>query len=193
MKKRVLIVVSLLGFSAVALYAAWQLDESKQLVQTDVLESSRAEGRLVVEMRERTGDDFIVICPEERFQKAFAELKTFVDVSTDPLVAPGGPMILAWADFEVPENFQSAHQVLQDFLQRYSPRRVVLVSHSECLYYEGLAVWHDRLDEVKERQLQDLERARSTILRWLPDTEVEIYYADKDGNRLTFSRLGQRG
>ncbi len=148
--------VFVFGAGLLALYAAWQLDESKKLVRTNVVEQSEEDGTLVIEMKERLGDDFIVLCPEERFQEAFDELRSFVEVSTEPLYFPGGPMALAFAEFEIPDNLAPAHRVLQDFLRRYSPGRVVLVSHSECLYYESLAIFDNSLDGVQERQLQDL-------------------------------------
>ena len=193
MDTRTKVVVAVVGvlLSATVLVVAWQLDDGMQLVQISVLEQSEEEGRLVIQMEERLGEDFIVLCPEERFQEAFAELRSFVNVSTEPLHFPGGPMVLSFADFEVPESLESARSVLQNFLQRFSPGRIVLVSHSECLYYESLAIFGNNLYGVRERQIRDLEKARTAILQWLPNTEVELYYADKDGERLTFTRLSQ--
>ena len=67
--------VFVFGAGLLALYAGWQLDESKKLVRTNVVEQSEEDGTLVIEMKERLGDDFIVLCPEERFQEAFDELR----------------------------------------------------------------------------------------------------------------------
>jgi len=91
----------------------------------------------------------------------------------------------------VAEELQPAKRAAIEYLKRHAPRRVILVAHSECLLYDTIAAWQDDLDAVKRRQHEHLVAARDAIRKWFPTTEVELYYADKDGNRLTFYRMAE--
>ena len=191
---RTLVLLTLLValFTAGIIWIAWELEEGKKPVRTRVVGETNP-GEFVVEMEEQESFDLIVHCDEERFEDPFEEFTEHVDLESPypPLKVPGGPMVIALADLELPEELQPAKRAAIEYLKRHAPRRVILVAHSECLLYDTIAAWHDDLDAVKRRQHEDLIAAGDAIKKWFPNTEVELYYADKDGNRLTFYRMAE--
>jgi len=189
-----LAIVTLL-FTVVAVglvWIAWELEEAKKPVRTTVLDPTE-QGEFVVELREKESYDLIVHCDEQRFQEAFEKFTDHAQVESKypPLRVPGGPMVIALADLELPEDLQPVKRSAIEYLKRHAPRRVVLVAHSDCLLYDTIAAWQDDLDEVKHRQHEHLIAAREAIERWFPETEVELYYADRSGNRLTFYKMAE--
>ena len=66
---------------------------------------------------------------------------------------------------------------------------MVLTAHSQCLIYDVIAAWQNKPDEVMMRQTEDLRKAREIIRSWFPETRVEIYYAEKQGDNLRFKPL----
>jgi len=176
--------------AAGSIWIAWELEEAKKPVRTRVVGEDES-GGFVVEIKEQEHYDLIVHCDEEMFQDAFEKFTDHAEVESDypPLRVPGGPMVIAMADLELPEDLQPAKRAAIEYLKRHAPRRVVLVAHSECLLYDTIAAWHNDLDEVKRRQHEHLVQARAAIKRWFPDTEVELYYADRNGNLLTFYNM----
>jgi hypothetical protein len=180
------------GVTAGAIWIAWELEERKKPVRTRVVGETE-QGEFVVELEEQESFDLIVHCDEERFEEAFEEFTEHVDVESPypPLRVPGGPMVIAMADLELPEDLQPAKRAAVEYLRRHAPRRVILVAHGECLLYDTIAAWQDDLDAVKRRQHEHLVAARDVIRNWFPATEVELYYADKVGNRMTFYRMAE--
>jgi hypothetical protein len=192
MKRAVLVVaavVLVLGASAALLYAAWALEESREAVRTVVVQSPEGDDTFVVELQEREGEDLIVHCSEDRFQDAFRHFARFLGIEREPLDGPGGAMLLARLPDGSPESLQAPKRALVQLLKQRSPRRVVLVAHSECLYYDVIGAWKDDLEGVKARQESDLREARALIESWFPDARVETYYALKQESRLAFNPL----
>jgi len=185
--KLALFTLFLVAAVAGVLWIAWELEEGKKPVRTEVV-GETDEGHFVVEMKEQERFDLIVHCDEEKFQDAFEKFTDHVDVESPypPLRVPGGPMVIALADLELPEELQPAKRAAIEYVKRHAPRRVILVAHSECLLYDTIAAWQDDLDAVKLRQHEHLIAARNVIKQWFPTTEVELFYADKVGDRLTF-------
>ncbi len=191
--KRALLVVGAIvlvaASSAALLYAAWALEESRKAVRTIVVKNPEGEDAFVVELKEREGEDLIVHCTEDHFQDAFGHFARFLGIDSPPIDAPGGVMLLGRVPEDVPEALRPAKRTLVEVLKRHSPRRVVLVAHSECLLYDAIAAWQDDLDAVKGRQELDLIQARKVIRSWFPKAQVEVYYAMKKDGRLAFNPL----
>jgi hypothetical protein len=185
--KLALVTLLLGAVTGAAIWIAWELEEGKKPVRTEVV-GETDEGHFVVEMKEQESFDLIVHCDEEKFQEAFEEFTDHVDVESPypPLRVPGGPMVIALADLELPEKLQPAKRAAVEYVKRHAPRRVILVAHSECLLYDTIAAWQDDLDAVKTRQHEHLIASRNVIKQWFPDAEVELFYADRSGDRLTF-------
>jgi hypothetical protein len=192
MNRAVLVLVGVLlvvAASAALLYAAWAVEESREPVRTVVVQNPQGDDTFVVELQEREGEDLIIQCSEDRFQDAFKHFARFLGIDREPLDGPGGAMLLARFPDGAPESLQAPKRALVELLKRHSPRRVVLVAHSECLYYDVIGAWKDDLDGVKARQEQDLREARDLIASWYPKARIETYYAMKTGSRLAFNPL----
>ena len=134
---------------------------------------------------EEQGDDLVIQCNEKKFEKAFEEFRKFLKVRGEPYSVPGGPMALA-LPVDTPAALEPAKRAAIQILKAHSPRRVILLGHSECLLYNTVAAWQDKLAEVKERQETDLKRAREVVRSWFPNTEVQVFYADKVGGEMRF-------
>ena len=188
--KLIIVSVLLLAAGSGLLWVVWNLEEDMKPVRTTVVGENES-GEFVVELTESETYDLIVHCDEEKFQDAFTKFTDHAKVESDypPLRVPGGPMVIALADLELPEHLQPARRAAVEFIKRHAPRRVVLVAHSECLIYDSIAAWQDDLERVKRHQHEHLVAARRAIERWFPGAEVELYYADKHGKRLTFYRM----
>ncbi len=171
------------------LYAVWYLEETTKEVRTVVVDDGGSEGVFAVEIREREGADLIVYCNEELFQEAFQKFAKELDISTEPLPVPGGPMVLALADVELPTVLQAPQRALRRALEQFSPSRVVLVGHSECLIYDTVGAWMDNPERIRVLQEDQIFAARNALLEWFPTTEVELYYAEKLGSRVEFHRF----
>lgn len=172
--------------SALILYLVYELEESRKEIRTFVVNNADG-GVFTVQIRKKDQEsDLLIVCNEEEFQEAFGHFARFLNIKSDPLKVPGGPMIVALADVELSQELQPAKRATVEILKRYSPKRIILVAHSECLLYDTIAAWQDNLNEVKQRQHIDLMRAQHTIQTWFPNTEVEIFYADRQGDRLVF-------
>ncbi len=191
--KRALLVVSAVVLvvvaSAALLYAAWALEESRKSVRTVVVQSPAGDDTFVVELQEREGEDLIIQCSEERFRDAVRHFARFLGIESDPLDGPGGAMLLARLPDGSPESLEAPKRALVEVLKRHSPRRVVLVAHSECLIYDVVGAWKDDLEGVKARQESDLREARDLIKSWYPKARVETYYAMKRESQLAFNPL----
>lgn len=191
-KSIVLLSIAFVLVAGFLLWGVWQLEEAKKGVHTRVVEETD-DGLLVVELKEKEKYDLTVQCDEENFQEAFRQFAKHVqaDATVPPLTIPGGPLVIALADHELPENMQPVKRAAIEYLKRHAPKRVILLAHSECLLYDTIAAWQNNLDAVKQRQHADLIRARNVLKSWFPKTEVEIYYADRQGDKLTFYPMAE--
>ena len=104
MRYVVICVASILIFGCL-IWLAWELEEAREPIRTDVLGADE-HGNFVVRLREQDRYDLILHCDEEKFQEAFEAFKKNLEIddSYPPLKVPGGPMVVALADELLPEN-----------------------------------------------------------------------------------------
>lgn len=181
-------VILVFGVLAAMIYTAFFLEDAKKGVTTRSVEEG-ADPRFAVEFHEREGDTVFVQCSEEHFGDAFAKFRDHLDVDGPPVSIPGGPLVIALAETEIPENLKPAQRAAIEILKRHSPSRIILVAHTECLLYDTIAAWNDHLDEVTKRQIEDLDRATRVLREWFPKATVEAYYASKEGGQLVFNPI----
>lgn len=168
------------------IFGAWRLEEYSKQIKTVVVEQPGGH-MFVVELEEKDGGTVFIQCDEDEFEEAFTQFRRFLNIEGPPLSVPGGPMILAQAPTKLVKDLQPAQRALIEILRRHSPRRIILLAHSDCLLYDTMAAWQDQLSSVKGRQFDDLRQAVSAIKTWLPKSEVQVYYALKDGKVLKFN------
>lgn len=183
-------VVSVVVFVSLALGGliggSWWLEDYSKRINTVVVEQPG--GHLfIVEVEEKEGGTVFIQCDEDEFEDAFKQFRRFLNVKEPPLAVPGGPMVIAHAPAEVSKKLQPAQRALIEVLKRHSPRRIILLAHSDCLLYDTVAAWQNELNDVKRRQFEDLRRAVEALRKWFPKSEVQVYYALKDGKKLIFN------
>lgn len=187
--KTALIVLLAVALVAAVLWGTWAYEESKKPIKTVVLKG-QSDDFFVVTVKHKEGADMVIQCDEDDFQEAFERFRSFLGVKALPIKVPGGAMFFAMSPTEVPEKLEPAKRAVIEFLKRHTPRRVILIAHSDCLLYDMAAAWQDRSREVEDRQKADLRAAREVIRTWFPNTQsVEIYYAQKRGDTLAFNPL----
>jgi len=186
--KTLLIVLGGLALLGAMIYGAWALEESSKTIKTVVIEQP-GNHLFVVQMDEGEGETVLIECNEDRFEEAFGHFAKFLGVKSTPLNVIGGPMIVAHLPAEAPEKLKPVKRVAVEFLKRHSPRRIILLAHSECLAYDTIAAWENRLDEVQNRQLADVRRSVAVLRSWFPKSEIQVYYAKKQGNTVAFDQV----
>lgn len=170
------------------IWAASSLEAFKESSRVKVLEKSKKDQTLVVDIEPERHGDYIVYCDEERFQQGFDQFRRFVRIKSHALTAPGGPMLIALADVELSEELQAPQRVLIEALKRHAPQRVVIMAHEGCLIYDSIGAWYNDPASVRQRQMVHLRKARDVLQIWFPRTHVEVFYGDKiDETRIQFS------
>lgn len=176
----------LLTFSA--LWLASRLEASSK--QARVIRKSNDSRTLVVDIEPERRGDYAVYCNEDRYQGGFDRFRRFVGIKTEPILAPGGPMLIALADVELDPELQAPQRVLVEVLKRYSPDRIVVMAHEGCLIYDSVGAWFNDPVSVRRRQYADLRKARDVLATWFPRSQVELFYGQKIGEtKLQFSPL----
>jgi hypothetical protein len=148
-------------------------------------------------------DTVVVYCSDPRFQKAFEQFisnelhlqsGTFI-----PIVIAGGAGALA-RPHELPKEFKFMKERLE-LAREYFPsvRRVVLISHEDCRYYESLkskvfGLIGQRLATLIGPR-EDLSVVRTVFQHLLTDLgfSVELYYAkfaDNTHTSVVFEKIG---
>lgn len=145
----------------------------------------------------------VIHCSDPRFQPAFAQfLRDELHLSEGqyiPIVVGGGAGVLAH-----PERLPKEFKFLRDRLEQYrgsifpSARRIILINHEGCRYYEGLkkrALGFIGSQKVLARQPHDdLSAVVRIFARVLPHLGVtlEPYYArfaDDSQTRIVFEKI----
>ena len=127
--------------------------------------------------------DVIVMCDEDVMSEAGGAFAKWMKLEGLPLKAPGGVMLIARLnDVTLDSSLKPLQRALVEVLKRYSPRRVVLVAHTYCIYYDTLAAWNDNLANVRQRQIADMRASINVLREWFPRAEISGYLAEEDAN-----------
>ena len=102
----------------------------------------------------------------------------------DRVAVPGGAGCLAGhATYER----SALERQLRFLIEAHALTRVVLIAHHDCGFYKHRV----RLPagrSIPEQQAIDLKKAADEIRFWCPGVEVEAYFANPAGGRVTFDR-----
>jgi hypothetical protein len=153
-------------------------------------------------VRDPRPEAIVVYCDDPRFQKAF---EPFIERELGlrreqfvPLVVGGGAGVLAHPE-RLPKEFKFMKDRFELIRDNFpSIRRVILINHEDCKYYESLK---DRvlnflgarrtLAEQSREDMGALARIFTSLLSHLGVT-VELYYAkfaDSEHTKIVFDRL----
>ncbi len=130
-----------------------------------------------------------VYCSDGRFGEQVDELlfNTLNLPRYDRLVVPGGAACLA-GHFATYREEEGVAEQLKFLLAVHEVRQVVLIAHQDCAYYTK---WlHVPPLHLEARQREDLGKAVRHVKRFGRDLEVSAYFARREGDRVSFERVG---
>ncbi|MGH9720861.1 MAG: carbonic anhydrase [Bryobacteraceae bacterium] len=126
-------------------------------------------------------DAAIVWCFDNRFELGFRKfLKRFGVMNSDPIKIAGGAKCLASPEHEFDRTF--VFEQLEKSMRLHGARRVILMLHSDCGAYGGLAggFGGDRVREAAHHR-EELRRASAMLIERFPGIQVESYFVDFEG------------
>ena len=126
-------------------------------------------------------DAAIVWCFDNRFELGFRKfLKRIGVANSDPIKVAGGAKCLASPDQESEREF--VMEQIRKSMRLHGTRRVILMLHSDCGAYGGLAAGFGN-DPAAERahHREELSRAADYLERAIPGVEIESYFVDFEG------------
>ena len=127
-----------------------------------------------------TCDAVVIWCFDARFEPAFRKLLKRIQVfQADSIRMAGGAKSLVSPRFE--SNRQFLLDQIRIAMQLHGARRAVLMVHSDCGAYGGLAAFDN--DPVKEAQSHaaDLQKAATFLKSAIPELAVQAYFVDFEG------------
>jgi hypothetical protein len=125
-------------------------------------------------------DAAIVWCFDNRFELGFRKfLKRIGVVNSDPIKIAGGAKCLASPDQETEREF--VLEQIRKSIRLHGTRRVILMLHSDCGAYGGLAAFGHNAQKEQAHHREEFLRAEANLLRTIPDLQVESYFVDFEG------------
>ena len=104
----------------------------------------------------------------------------------DRVAIPGGAGCLAGHAAAMFERSALERQ-LRFLIEAHALTRVALIAHHDCGFYKHRV----RLPagrSIAQQQAIDLKKSAAQIRLWCPHVEVEVFYANPAGGRVTFER-----
>jgi hypothetical protein len=126
-------------------------------------------------------DAAVVWCFDNRFQLGLSKyLKRTGILNSDPIKIAGGAKSLASPEHEADREF--VLEQVRKSIRLHAPRLVVLMLHSDCGAYGGLAGAFngDTAAEARHHQ-QELVRAAGYLRDAIPGIAVQAYFVDFEG------------
>lgn len=125
-------------------------------------------------------DAAVVWCFDHRFETVFRKLLKRIGVLTgDAIRIAGGAKSLA-----SPEQ-ESARQFVLDQIQKsirlHKTSTVVLMVHSDCGAYGGLAAFNRDAAKEASHHAAELQHAASFLKEQIPGVAIKSYFVDFDG------------
>lgn len=126
----------------------------------------------------------VVHCSDHRFQ---AGIRDFLDrglklgENYDLFIMPGGPQCLTLVEY-LPKFAWVGGKWFRYLVENHELKRLILIAHQDCGWYESLPLHLHSSAKPRERQEEDLRRARRSLMKEFPEIVVELYYAGWDDN-----------
>ena len=126
-------------------------------------------------------DAAILWCFDNRFELGFRKfLKRIGVVNSDPIKIAGGAKCLASPDHESDREF--VLEQIRKSIRLHRTRRVILMLHSDCGAYGGLAGAFGGDEEAEARHHErELQCAAANLKAAIPGIEVQGYFVAFDG------------
>ena len=126
-------------------------------------------------------DAAILWCFDNRFELGFRKfLKRIGVMNSDPIKIAGGAKVLASPEHESDREF--VLDQIRKSIRLHGTKRVILMVHSDCGAYGGLAAGfkRDAAAEAAHHECE-LQRAAANLKAAIPDLEVQAYFVDFEG------------
>ncbi len=145
----------------------------------------------------------VIHCSDPRFQTAFRE---FIEHElglgegmTIPTVIGGGAGVLGHPE-QLPKEFKFLRERLEQYWEIFpTARRIVLINHEDCRYYENLkgrvlALLGSRFNVARHYEREDLSLVSSAFRHFLSHLgyTIEFYYArfaDPEHTKIEIERV----
>ncbi len=126
-------------------------------------------------------DAAIVWCFDNRFDLGFRKFLKRIGVSnSDPIKIAGGAKCLASPELESERQF--VLEQIRKSIRLHGTRRVILMLHSDCGAYGGLAEgFGGDLAAERIHHREELRLAAENLARAVPGIEIERYFVDFEG------------
>ena len=122
-------------------------------------------------------DAAVVWCYDNRFEAALRKLlKRIGAAHFDPIRVAGGAKCLATPDRESEREF--VLDQIRKSRRLHGTERVVLMVHSDCGAYGGLAAFGGDAQAEARHHADELRRAEACLRQALPEVSVVCYYVD---------------
>ena len=126
-------------------------------------------------------DAAILWCFDNRFELGFSKFLKRIGVnSSDPIKIAGGAKCMASPEHETDREF--VLEQIRKSMRLHGTRRVILMLHSDCGAYGGLADGFagDAQAEAVHHE-KELARAAANLVKAIPELEVQGYFVDFNG------------
>ena len=125
-------------------------------------------------------DAAILWCFDNRFELGFRKfLKRAGVVNSDPVKVAGGAKCLASPEHEADRAF--VLDQIRKSMRLHGTRRVILMVHSDCGAYGGLAAFRDDAEAEATHHQVELQRAADNLRAAISGIDVEGYFVDFEG------------
>lgn len=125
-------------------------------------------------------DAAVVWCFDTRFDLGFRKfLKRMGIVNADPIKIAGGAKCLASPAQESERDF--VLDQIRTSIRLHQTDRVILMLHSDCGAYGGLAGFDGDAQAEAEHHRLELHRAAKTLRDAIPGIAVDAYFVDFEG------------
>jgi hypothetical protein len=122
----------------------------------------------------------VVWCFDNRFELLLRKLlKHLGIVYFDPIRIAGGTKYLASSDDEAARQF--VLEQIRISMRLHETQSVILMLHSDCGAYGGLATFAGDADKEARNHCADLERAAAYLKEQIPGLEVKTYFVNFEG------------
>jgi carbonic anhydrase-like protein len=125
-------------------------------------------------------DAAIVWCFDNRFELGFRKfLKRVGVLFSDPIKIAGGAKCLASPEHDGDREF--VLDQIRNSMRLHGTRRVILMLHSDCGAYGGLAAFGDDPQAEARHHGEELHRAAVVVSKAIPEIQVDGYFVDFEG------------
>lgn len=125
-------------------------------------------------------DAAVLWCFDNRFDLGFRKfLKRHEVNSVDAIKIAGGAKVLVSPEREGDREF--VLKQIRTSIRLHRTRRVILMVHSDCGAYGGLAAFGGDARAEAAHHCRELERACANLKAMIPQVEIQAYFVDFEG------------